>query len=307
MKHLHLLIIIACSGLMASAATGNESAQQESASDDNPINATCPISKEPITASAGTVEYEGQSIGFCCAGCIRAFNAWDDARKDEFVALATASSASSQSTQPAMPSSDEQTPEKQATEVTKDEILAAQMLHYPIDTCIVGGGKLGSMGDPVNHIHSGRLFRFCCAGCIPTFEKDPDEFIKALDTKIVEQQLDGYPLDTCVVADGTLGSMGEPVNYIYENRLVRFCCASCIEPFESDPKPFIEKLDKAYADAQRADYPLDTCVVAGGKLGSMGDPVELIAGTRLVRFCCDGCFPSFTEDPQKYLAKLPAE
>jgi hypothetical protein len=64
-------------------------------------------------------------------------------------------------------------------------------------------------------------------------------------------------------------------------------------------------IDKAYADAQRSTYPIDTCIVAGGKLGSMGDPVEIIAGTRLVRFCCGGCLPAFQKDPQKYLTKLP--
>jgi hypothetical protein len=36
----------------------------------------------------------------------------------------------------------------------------------------------------------------------------------------------------------------------------------------------------------------------------MGDPVELVAGTQIVRFCCKACFPAFKKDPQKYLAKV---
>lgn len=53
-----------------------------------PVNAMCPIGKEPIVSSAGTVEYKGKTIGLCCPGCGEAFLAWDEARKDEFVALA---------------------------------------------------------------------------------------------------------------------------------------------------------------------------------------------------------------------------
>ncbi|MDP7069960.1 MAG: hypothetical protein QF561_01265 [Phycisphaerales bacterium] len=72
-----------------------------------------------------------------------------------------------------------------------------------------------------------------------------------------------------------------------------------------DPLKVIRQLDEAAASAQRADYPIDTCVVTGQTLGSMGAPVELIAGGRLVRFCCGGCLYSFDADPAKYLAKLP--
>lgn len=55
-----------------------------------PVNTMCPIGKEPIEASAGTVEYKGKTIGLCCPSCGEEFLAWDEARKDEFVALAVA-------------------------------------------------------------------------------------------------------------------------------------------------------------------------------------------------------------------------
>ena len=54
------------------------------------------------------------------------------------------------------------------------------------------------------------------------------------------------------------------------------------------------------------DYPLDTCVVAGKKLGSMGDPVLHIHEGQKVYFCCGGCKETFDEDPKKYLAKIAA-
>ncbi|MDA7880869.1 hypothetical protein N9A94_01015 [Akkermansiaceae bacterium] len=53
-----------------------------------------------------------------------------------------------------------------------------------------------------------------------------------------------------------------------------------------------------------SEYPLDTCVVSGKKLGSMGDPFVITHEGIEVRFCCDGCLPTFKKEPAKYLAKL---
>jgi hypothetical protein len=50
-------------------------------------------------------------------------------------------------------------------------------------------------------------------------------------------------------------------------------------------------LDKAVPASE--SYPLDTCAVAGKKLGSMGDPIVYVHEGRQVKFCCKGCVPSF--------------
>jgi len=62
----------------------------------------------------------------------------------------------------------------------------------------------------------------------------------------------------------------------------------------------------ATAMAEKAPYPLDVCVVSGGKLGAMGDPVIYDYEGREVRFCCTDCVKKFNADPAKYLAKLDA-
>lgn len=51
---------------------------------------------------------------------------------------------------------------------------------YPLEVCIVGGEKLGSMGEPVSLIYQGQQVKFCCGGCQPEFEKDPVKFLKKL-------------------------------------------------------------------------------------------------------------------------------
>lgn len=51
---------------------------------------------------------------------------------------------------------------------------------YPLDTCIVSGNRLGSMGDPIRRVHDGREVKFCCAPCVEEFEANPEAFLEKL-------------------------------------------------------------------------------------------------------------------------------
>ena len=129
------------------------------------------------------------------------------------------------------------------------EVAAAATPAYPIDFCIVSGEKLGGMGDPVVKTYNGREVRFCCPMCPPKFEKDQKTYMKKLDDAIVAAQKPAYPLETCVVSGEQLvqSSMGDPVDYVYNNRLVRFCCNACVKAFNKNPDKFLSKLDAAQA------------------------------------------------------------
>lgn len=347
--------MIACLCLTASAGLAmtqqhNVGSLAQHAAD--PVNAMCPIGKEPIVPSAGTVEYKGKTIGLCCPGCGEAFLAWDEPRKDQFIAIAAAGRGvgSEHQNQPgdepargvASPGPTypytlpdcpiggplgsmgdpvvkvydnrevrfccagcigrfESDKAKYWGEIDK-KIIGQQLMHYPIGTCIVTGERLEA--DALNHVHNNRLVRLANADAVAAFMADPKKHLDLLDKRIVESQLPDYPMDKCPVG-GPLGSMGEPVNFIYMNRLVRFCCAPCEASLVNEPGKYLAKLDAAYAEKQRANYAIDTCVVTGAKLGSMGEPAEVVAGTTLVRLCCESCLPKFRANPAEYLAKLP--
>jgi len=173
---------------------------------------------------------------------------------------------------------------------------------YPLDTCPVSGEKLGADGAPVIENIDGREVRFCCADCVAKYKAKTGEYEKKLDAAIAGQQKPIYPLDTCVVSGEKLGgSMGEPVDYVYKNRLIRCCCKDCIGKFEKDPGKYLVALDKAAIEKQKAAYPLDTCVVSGEKLGgAMGEPVDVVLNNRLFRFCCASCAEKVKKDPLKY-------
>jgi hypothetical protein len=175
---------------------------------------------------------------------------------------------------------------------------------YLLDTCPVTGGALGSMGDPVVKAYEGREVKFCCQGCIAKFEADQASFLSKIDAKIAAEQGKDYPLDTCPVTGQKLGSMGDPVDHVHGNRLVRLCCAGCENKVAQDPQQVLAPLNKAVVDAQKAQYPLETCVVTGQKLGSMGDPVDVVVGNTLVRLCCAGCEGKLAKDAAASLQKL---
>ena len=53
--------------------------------------------------------------------------------------------------------------------------------NYPLETCVVSGEKLGSMGEAVAYKHEGRTVKFCCSHCVGTFKEDPAKYLKKLD------------------------------------------------------------------------------------------------------------------------------
>lgn len=54
-------------------------------------------------------------------------------------------------------------------------------------------------------------------------------------------------------------------------------------------------------------YPLDTCIISGDKLGSMGKPYSFVKNGQQVKLCCDGCREDFDKDPDKYLKEIAAK
>lgn len=70
------------------------------------------------------------------------------------------------------------------------------------------------------------------------------------DAAWLAQARKDYPLKTCVISKEDLGTMGEPTDLIYRaegspDRLVRFCCESCIKDFKKDPAAALKRIDDA--------------------------------------------------------------
>jgi len=77
---------------------------------------------------------------------------------------------------------DESLPAGRQSEAAKESPQAA-VVPYPLDSCIVSGEKLGSMGAPIVKVYDGREVRFCCSGCVKRFEADKAAYLAKIDAK----------------------------------------------------------------------------------------------------------------------------
>jgi len=176
---------------------------------------------------------------------------------------------------------------------------------YPLDKCPLSGKAL-TADSPVA-VKDGREFKFCCNNCKGKLDSDPASVIGKADAAIIEKQKASYPLETCIMSGEKLGD--KAVDCVISNRLVRFCCADCVDSFKKDVAGNLKKLDAAVIDKQKASYTAKKCPVSGEDLGSMGDPYNVVIANQMVALCCKGCEKKLRAEPAKYLvaAAAPAE
>jgi hypothetical protein len=67
-----------------------------------------------------------------------------------------------------------------------------------------------------------------------------------------KKEVKPYPLDTCVVSDEKLGSMGEPFVLTEKGQEVKLCCKSCQKDFKKDKDKYLKKIDAAAAKKKAA-------------------------------------------------------
>lgn len=57
---------------------------------------------------------------------------------------------------------------------------SAKVIPYTLDTCLVTGNELGSMGDVVTEVYEGRQLKFCCKPCVRKFHLNPQKYLSKL-------------------------------------------------------------------------------------------------------------------------------
>lgn len=181
--------------------------------------ATCPVSGEKLGEMGDPVIriYDGREIRFCCEKCVPKFEA------DQ---------------------------EGYLKKINK-EIVKEQGPFYPATSCPVSGEPLEEDGEDiaVDLVIYNRLVRVCCNDCRKELLEDPKRFFEQLDKTVADAQRESYSLQTCPVSGEELGKMGEPVEVVVANHLVKLCCKMCKPKLDRNPSAFLEMLDKAWEAA----------------------------------------------------------
>jgi YHS domain-containing protein len=132
-----------------------------------------------------------------------------------------------------------------------EALVAGQSAHYPLETCVISGKKLGSMGDPVKLVLDGMLVQLCCDGCTKKATANAAAMTQKVRDAAYAAQAAIYPLDTCVVSGEKLGD--KAASAMFGTMLVRFCSEKCMATFEKSPREFVAKLHAAYESKHKKE------------------------------------------------------
>jgi copper chaperone CopZ len=99
-----------------------------------------------------------------------------------------------------------------------------------------------------------------------------------------------YPLDYCVVSNEKLGSMGQPVVFIFENQEIKLCCKECRKDFDADPKKFLEKINNPSKET-KTSTPATTP-------SQSGIVVQLTVDGLVCNFCATNISKTFSKLPE---------
>lgn len=99
-----------------------------------------------------------------------------------------------------------------------------------------------------------------------------------------------YPLDRCIVSDEKLGSMGEPVVFVYQDQEIKLCCKACRKDFDAEPQKYLEKIKNNGADAKKA-------ATSEGQ-SSGGTVVRLTVDGLVCNFCASNITKTFSKLPE---------
>lgn len=141
------------------------------AAGNSPENAQCPVSQREVDEDLGTLPHRGMRIGFCSEQCRAEFRTWSTPQRERVLGAMRMDGGGDG--RDGERDGREPEPERRAERRTGDP--------YTLDTCPISGGKLGSMGDPVELVLAGRMVKLCCAGCLGQVEAKPWEVIAKVD------------------------------------------------------------------------------------------------------------------------------
>ena len=162
---------LVCSLLILPARTSaKDDAKAKEAA--KPINKICPVEKGEVDPAV-TIQHEGKTIAFCCAGCDETFKK-DPAKYMAIIAKEEAAAKDKDK-------SKDKPKDKQDAKDSKDAKKKDEKPKKEAELntkCPVSGDDADKT---LTSEYKGRKVAFCCEDCQKDFEKDPKKYLAKLD------------------------------------------------------------------------------------------------------------------------------
>jgi YHS domain-containing protein len=153
MKSLFCIVLCASLTIALTDRVVAETAKKDDVKAAKPINKKCPVEGGDVDPEV-TIQHDGKTIGFCCAGCDEEF------KKDpaKFMAII------------AKEQKDAATDAKKGGGEKEEPKLNAK--------CPVSGDDADKT---ITKEYKGRTIAFCCEDCVKDFDKDPKKYMAKLE------------------------------------------------------------------------------------------------------------------------------
>ena len=172
--------------------------------------------------------------------------------------------------------------------LTATIVMAASMAvsNFENDNfCPVMGSPAKMEGVAVEY--KGASYKFCCAGCVDMFNKEPDKWIK----KTAEKDMVAGTFLFDPVTGNSIKAKKAKASMDYKGIRYHFSSEENLALFKADPKKFTAVPAKEQLHCPVMDSPVANYTKASGYVDHNG-----------VRYymCCGGCQPAFAKDPKKF-------
>ena len=92
--------------------------------------------------------------------------------------------------------------------------------------------------------YGGKVYHFCCGGCLATFNENPTQFLpEVIEPQIADATdltMSDSPGSVDPVCGMTVDAATSAISYEHSGCTYYFCCDACCEKFKSDPRRYLE-------------------------------------------------------------------
>ena len=110
-------------------------------------------------------------------------------------------------------------------------------------TCPVKGDEAVVGEDTEYSDYNNKRYYFCCPGCKPDFDADPEKYLKKLTIPGNAVKMKGKKINFICPVTGESGTVAKNTKFSdYQGKRYYLCCAGCKPKFEKDPEKYIQSM-----------------------------------------------------------------